>query len=145
MKFSANVEITVFVVWISKYRSSRSQMYFRTGVLKNFANIYREATVLESLFNEYVLLKACNFIKKRLQHGCFPVKFAKVLRTSGGYFWKYLMNSLFIPFENDEWCHFVVRIGSPALTRFYYVCFVFFYFFLFFLFFSGFFYFLVLR
>ena len=27
-------------------------------------------------------LKACNFIKKRLQHWCFPVKFARFLRTS---------------------------------------------------------------
>ena len=26
-------------------------------------------------------LQACNFIKKRLQHRCFPVKFAKFLRT----------------------------------------------------------------
>ena len=25
--------------------------------------------------------EACNFIKKRLQHWCFPVKFAKFLRT----------------------------------------------------------------
>ena len=27
------------------------------------------------------ILKACNFIKKRLQHRCFPVQFAKFLRT----------------------------------------------------------------
>ena len=27
-------------------------------------------------------LKACNFIKKRLRHRCFPVKFLKFLRTS---------------------------------------------------------------
>ena len=39
------------------------------------------------------------------------VKFAKSLRasflqdTSGGYFWKYLMNSLFIAYGNDESCH----------------------------------------
>ena len=26
-------------------------------------------------------LKACNFVKKRLQHRCFPVKFSKFLRT----------------------------------------------------------------
>ena len=26
-------------------------------------------------------LQACNFIKKRLQHRCFPVKFAKYLGT----------------------------------------------------------------
>ena len=52
--------------------------------------------------------------------------------TSGGCFWKYLMNSLFIAFEKDECCHFVARIGSPALTSFYFVCFVSFYLFLFF-------------
>ena len=38
-------------------------------------------------------LKTSNVIKKRLQHKCFPVKFAKVFRTaflqksSGGCFW----------------------------------------------------------
>ena len=35
-----------------------------------------------SLFNKVAGLKACNFIKKRLQHRCFPVKFAKFFRTS---------------------------------------------------------------
>ena len=48
--------------------------------------------MLESLFNEVAGMKTCNFIKKRLQHMCFHVKFAKFLRTSllqntsGGYF-----------------------------------------------------------
>ena len=37
--------------------------------------------VLESLFNKVVGLKACNFIKGRLQHRCFPVNNAKFLRT----------------------------------------------------------------
>ena len=36
--------------------------------------------VLESLFNKAAGPKACNFIKKRLQHRCFPVKFSKILR-----------------------------------------------------------------
>ena len=36
----------------------------------------------------------------------------------GGCFWKSLMNPLFIAYENDEWCHFVVRISSPALIHF---------------------------
>ena len=37
-----------------------------------------------SLFitNKAAGLRACNFIKKRLQHKCFPVNFAKFLRTS---------------------------------------------------------------
>ena len=38
----------------------------------------KKMPVLESLFNKVVTLKACNFIKKWLQHMCFPVKFAKV-------------------------------------------------------------------
>ena len=50
--------------------------------------------MLESLFNKVVDLKAWNFIKKRLEHRCFPVKLAKFLRTtflqntSGGCFWR---------------------------------------------------------
>ena len=82
-----------------------------------------------------------NFIKKKLQHKCFSVKFSKFLKTlflqntPGGYFWKYLMNSLFVAYENDEWCHFEVRVGSSAFIFFYCVCFCSFYFFLFFLFF----------
>ena len=34
---------------------------------------------LESLFNKVAGLKVCGFIKKRLQHRCFPMKFAKFL------------------------------------------------------------------
>ena len=39
-----------------------------------FAKFRRKTSVLESLL-------ACNFIKKRLQHIYFPVKFCKFLRT----------------------------------------------------------------
>ena len=70
-------------------------MFFGTGALKSLA-------MLKLLFNKVAGLQACNFIKERLQHVCFSVKFAKSLgssflqNTSGGCFWKYLMNSLFI-------------------------------------------------
>ena len=37
--------------------------------------------MLESLFNKAAALKACNPIKKRFQHRCFPMKFEKFLRT----------------------------------------------------------------
>ena len=48
---------------------------------------------MESLFNKVAGMKACSFIKKRLQHWCFPVNIAKFLRApflqniSGSYFW----------------------------------------------------------
>ena len=37
--------------------------------------------MLESLFNKVVKLKPWNFIKKRLQHRCFPVNIATYLKT----------------------------------------------------------------
>ena len=47
------------------YRSSRSQMFFKIGVLRNFR---RKTPVLESVFNKVAGLKVCNFIKKGLQN-----------------------------------------------------------------------------
>ena len=37
--------------------------------------------MLESLFNKIAGLKACNFIKKRLQHKGFPMNFRKFTKT----------------------------------------------------------------
>ena len=56
-------------------------MFFKIGVLKNLANFTRKTSVLESLFKKTGGLKAWRFIKKRLQHKCFPVNFHKFLKT----------------------------------------------------------------
>ena len=62
-------------------KSSLSQMFFKTGSLKDWQ--YPQKTpVLESLFEKVAGLKACNFIKKRPQHRCFPVNIAKFLRAT---------------------------------------------------------------
>ena len=48
--------------------------------------------MFKSLFNKVAGLQTCNFIKKRNQHRCFPMRFAKFVRapflqnTFGGYF-----------------------------------------------------------
>ena len=57
------------------FRSSHERCSIRKGVLKNFANFTGKHLC-------WSLLQTCNFIKKRLQHWCFPVKLAKFLRTS---------------------------------------------------------------
>ena len=44
-----------------KYRSSRSQMFFKIGLLKNFA-IFKGKHLCWNLFNKVASLKACNFI-----------------------------------------------------------------------------------
>ena len=84
-----------------------------TGSLKNFLQKHSFANIiqnrcnfttftgkqlsLESPFNKVAGLKACNFIKKRLQHRCFLVKFAKFLRTL--FFTKHLCQLLLFLFE----------------------------------------------
>ena len=57
-----------------------SEAFFKIGVLKNFAT--EKPPVLESLSNKVAGLKAGNFIKKKLQHRCFPVNIAKNFKNS---------------------------------------------------------------
>ena len=60
-------------------RSSHSQLFFKKDFKLKFRKFHKETPVLESLFNKVSGLKACNFIKKRIQHSCFPLKFARFL------------------------------------------------------------------
>ena len=58
---------------------------FKIDVLKNFANLTRKHLCWSLFFNKVSGLRPSglqNVLKKRLQHRCFPVKFARFLRTS---------------------------------------------------------------
>ena len=47
-----------------------------------FRKFYRKTHALEAFFNKVMNLRSiCNFINKRLQHWCFPEKFAKFSAT----------------------------------------------------------------
>ena len=56
-------------------------MFFKIGILKHFSN-FTGKHLCRSLFLNVAGLKACNCTKKKLQNRCFPVKFAKFLRTT---------------------------------------------------------------
>ena len=58
-----------------QYYSLILRCSFKKSVLKHFA-------VSKSIFNTFSGLQACSFIKKSLQHLCFPVNIAKFLRTT---------------------------------------------------------------
>ena len=58
-----------------KRQKQRLKLPCKKGVFTKFCKFHRKTTVLK------YLLKSCSFIKKRLQHRCFPVEFTKVLRT----------------------------------------------------------------
>ena len=55
-------------------------MFCRKRSFLKFWKFHWKTSVLESLFNKAAGLKACSLIKKRLQHKCFPLKFAKFLK-----------------------------------------------------------------
>ena len=64
---------------IAVTKSSYRKCSIKQAVLKNFAIFKEKTPVLESLFNKVAGLQACDFIKKRLQHRCFPVNVTKFL------------------------------------------------------------------
>ena len=51
--------------------------FFEKDVLKSFANFTGKHLFWSLFFNKVTGLRACSFIKKRLQHRCVPVKLAK--------------------------------------------------------------------
>ena len=67
-----------------KFRSSHrrcSVCTVKKGVLRNFAK-FTGKHLCQSLFlNKVAGLKPATLLKKRLWHRCFPVNFAKFLRT----------------------------------------------------------------
>ena len=52
--------------------SSDRRFSINKAVLKN-SQYSQEKTYVRVFFNKVTGLQACNFIKKRLQHRCFPV------------------------------------------------------------------------
>ena len=59
------------------YRSSRPEVFCKTGVLRNFAKFTGKHLCQSSFFNKV----AGQALKKRPWHRCFPVNFAKFLIT----------------------------------------------------------------
>ena len=64
----------------SKYRSSRPVEFCEKGVVRNFAKSIKKR-LGQSPFLTNLQAKG-TLLKKRLWHMCFPVNFAKFLRTS---------------------------------------------------------------
>ena len=69
--------------YLPKNRSSRSQIFFKTGIAKNFVILTGKlfySGKLDSIFHK--IKKFSHKYKKRLQHRCFPVNIAKFLKTA---------------------------------------------------------------
>ena len=72
-KYNCNVHCVV--------QKQPTEVFCKKRCSKKFRKIHRKTPVPVSFFNK-VAGSACNLLKMRLWHGCFPVDFAKFLRTS---------------------------------------------------------------
>ena len=72
--FASYVACYYSFVPVGKHSNSRSQMFYKIDALKNLAIFTRK-----HLCWRFFLI---NFIKKSLQHRCFPVNIAKCLSTA---------------------------------------------------------------
>ena len=62
-------------------RNSRSEVFCKKGVLRNFAKSTGKHLCQSLFFNKVAGLRPATLLKKRLWHRCFPVNFAKFLGT----------------------------------------------------------------
>ena len=84
--------------------------------------------MLESRFNEVAGLKICNFIKKRLQHKCFPVKFQifkntyfeEHLQTTASALREFLRSDSHLP-KNDCVIFFIESSLRMVRNAFYFI------------------------
>ena len=62
-------------------RSSRPEVFCKKGVFRNFVKFTRKHLRQSLFFSKVGGLRSATLLKKRLWHRCFPVNFAKSLRT----------------------------------------------------------------
>ena len=72
----------IYLVWWEiNFRSNHWRYSVKKGVLKNFPKSAGKHVCQRLFFNKDVSLRSATLLKKRLWHWCFPVNFAKFLRT----------------------------------------------------------------
>ena len=62
-------------------RSSRPEVFYEKGVLRNFARFTGNHLCQSLFFNKVAGLILATLLKKRLWYRCLPVNFVKFLRT----------------------------------------------------------------
>ena len=78
---SERLVVMLLILKVSVFRSSHRRCSMKKGVLRNFTK-FRGKRLCQSLFfNKVAGLRPATLLKKRLWHRCFPVNFAKFLRT----------------------------------------------------------------
>ena len=77
-----NWALNTAMLMIKKYKSSHQTCSMKKGVLRNFAKCKGKHLCQSLFFDKVAGLSHAALLKKRPWHRCFPVNFAKFLRTS---------------------------------------------------------------
>ena len=72
----------VYKITFLNVKSSRPEAFCKKGVLENFAKLTGKHLCQSLFFNKVAGLRPATLLKKKLWHRCFPVNFAKFLRTT---------------------------------------------------------------
>ena len=108
------------VAFTKRNRSSHPRCSVRKGVLRNFVKFTRKHLCHSIFFNKVPGLRPATLLKNRLWHRCFPVNFAKFLRTpflqntSGRLLLKQRENQSAIYYKM-QWLGFRSRLCIPKL------------------------------
>ena len=78
---ASNTLLTGMTEYMFLYRSSRPEVFFKKGVLRNFVKFIGKHLCERLFSNKAAGLKPATLLKKRLWHRCFYVNFATFLRT----------------------------------------------------------------
>ena len=79
--YKAGSCIRVSYVKEATLRSSHRRSSLKRAVPRNFAKFTRKHPCQSLFFSKVAGLRPATLLKKRLWHRCFPVNFAKLLRT----------------------------------------------------------------
>ena len=91
-RLSKTFQITLL---LGTFRSNRPEVLCKKYVLRNFAKFTGKHLCQRLFLNKVAGLRPATLLKKSFWHRCFPVNFAKFLRTpflqntSGGCFWTF--------------------------------------------------------
>ena len=87
-QFFSSLRCTAYVKFLmitnknfARNRSSRPEVFCKKGVFRNFAKFTGKHLCQKLFFNKVAGLRPATLLKKSLWHRCFPVNFAKFLRT----------------------------------------------------------------
>ena len=73
----SSTQIACDVMCVQYVQKQPPEVFFKKGVLKNFASFTGKHLCWSLFFNKVADLRVCNFIEKRLQHRYIPVELAK--------------------------------------------------------------------